>query len=766
MKPHPFLLTANLAVFALTASLAPAANPAAKIEFSDKGLSSLQIGSEELLANGLPAVSRLVGADGKPMPSKPAGASFDAASKTQTVRYDWGTLTCQYEPLPDGLRMNVTVENSGTQTLTALTANLLSLRSLGEGKNRNPIVSVEVPAFVFFKGSLGTAIFGVEDQKFPLSLDFGHDKKTDTHQARGGFGGGKVVLDGVQMSESLAPGQKFDFRFILRVGPAGSDPMALGADFLESFRKANPAVLKWPDRRPIFRAFFGGGLPKEQAVANLKNPESVVPPILDEKFRDNLLKKMGGVIEAAKVADAQGVILWDMEGETFPHAITYIGDPRLIRLLNPQMDLVADEAIKKLRDAGLKVGITLRPSRVIYDAEKNSARHTHTGVEPFPELDAKIAYAIKRWGCAIFYVDTNFFWQPYGPEKKWQSGPLSTDIWRKLLAKYPDILFIPEFAFTGDYANVAGYGEADMGNYGVPDMAKALYPDAFRVIVIEDADPAENFDRFAGALAAGNSLMTYGQGKTNLNAVMVKRLHDEVAFEKAGVPAQVAAASPEELIKLLSDKEAGVRFHTARRLAATPEPAAAARLLEMVQAEDEAWTVRRAAVVALGKFSYPPAIPALFGLLDDRAIGLYADAARALAGQDASVEELAVEKIRAASAVKGRSNVYDQTGAVLVLRKALGRAPTLQEVFTQMPESETQNRRALLALIGELRNPESEAFLLPLLSRPEYAPVAAAALVRIGSVAGVEQVNAAVKAASDAGDKDLADSFRRALQAR
>jgi HEAT repeat protein len=765
LVPLPVALI-GLIVFGLSATALSAQSPAVGIGYSDKGLASLKVGGGEFLAGGLPSVSRVSGPDGNPIGFKLTGSTFDAGTKKLTMTYDWGKLTSVYELLPDGLRVRVTLENTSQQILTSITMDLLALKSLGEGRVQPPIFCVGEPAFNFFMGSAGSAIFGVEDPKFPLSLDFHIDKPSGQAIPRAGFGGGRVVVDGVQMDQVLEPGQKVDFSFILRVGPAGTDPIVLADDLIGAFRKANPPILNWQDRRPIFRAFFGGGLPKDEAVANLKNPDAVVPPPPDEKFHAMLMKKIDGLIESAHTGDAQGLVIWDLEGETFPHPTTYIGDPRLVRLLNPQMDLFADEAMKKLRDAGLRVGVTVRPTRVVYDAGKNSARHLHSGLEPLTELEAKIDYAKQRWGCTIFYVDTNYFWRPYGPEKQFQSGRLTSDLWRQLRTKYPDILFIPEFASTGDYASVAGYGEADMGDYGMPAIAKALYPDAFRVIVIEDADPSEKFDRFVDTLTNRNCLMTFGQGATNPNSVMIRRMQESIALEKTPAPAAIASATAADLVKLLSSSEASVRFHAARGLAAEPSDSAGAKLLEIVQSEGEAWPVRREALVALGKLPYPPAIPVLFDLLTEKSSGLYADAAQALAGQNASVDELATEKIRAIAMRKSGPNPFDQIGKVLVIRKATGCAPVLQEIFSRTPESELSNRKALITLIGELRNPGSEAFLLPLLADPNYSPIAAAALVRIGSAVGAAQAKALADEAKKSGNKDLADALEGALHAK
>jgi hypothetical protein len=366
----------------------------------------------------------------------------------------------------------------------------------------------------------------------------------------------------------------------------------------------------------------------------------------------------------------------------------------------------------------------------------------------------------------VFYVDTNVFWRPYGPDKKFQSAPLTADLWRRLREKHPDTLFIPEFASTGDYASTAGYGEADMGNYGVPPVARALYPDAFRVIVIEDADAAENYDRFLAAIEAGNSLMTFGQGRNHFNTLMIRRMQDDLSLRKSAVPPQVSAAGGDQLPDLLDSADKAVVFHTTMRLGETPAANAAPRLLTIVQNEEMDWPIRRAALVALGKTPYAPAVPVLFELLSDKQTGLYADASRALAGQDASVEELAVEAIRAAATRKGNAAECDQIGAVLVLRKASARALAIQEIFSTLPETDGPLRRSLVTLIGELRNPESEAFLLGLLDQPQLGPTAAAGLVRIGTPSAVAAVKSAQTAAQKGGNKELAGAYGRALQVK
>ncbi len=72
------------------------------------------------------------------------------------------------------------------------------------------------------------------------------------------------------------------------------------------------------------------------------------------------------------------------------------------------MDTAADEFFKKFLDAGLRTGICIRPSKIISNL-KGGWQHQQTE-DHVGDLADKIAYAKKRWGCSIFYMDTNVTW--------------------------------------------------------------------------------------------------------------------------------------------------------------------------------------------------------------------------------------------------------------------------------------------------------------------------------------------------------------------
>jgi hypothetical protein len=543
------------------------------------------------------------------------------------------------------------------------------------------------------------------------------------------------------------------------------EPSALAKNFIDSYREANPSLLKWEDRRPILRFFFGGGLPKDQATANIKDPDSIKMPEPDQKFREHILKRFASAVETVKAANAQGVILWDLEGETYPHATTYIGDPQLIRVLNPQMDLVIDEAMKLFKDAGIPTGITLRPSQVVYDAEKNSAKHKHEGYDPFEQLDAKVAYAKKRWGCTIFYVDTNFFWRPYGPEKKWKSGKLAPDLWKKLLAKYPDCLFIPEFTSIADYPYVAGYGEADMGDYGTTPLVRSIWPDAFRVIVIEDADAYEQYDRFVSAVRGRTSLMTYSFVPQGINIVAMQRIYKEAELLEKGEPAGIKTADKAKLLSNLTSPDLATRFFSASRLADLGDLSTAPTLLAKASDANEDWIVRRQAVRAFEKIPYPDSVPVFIGFVTDPKTMLYAAASKALLSQGSTVVEAVMGVMETQKDL--RPEMMETFGQILVNLKAADQVPRLVAIYSAIPENISQvNRRkwAIINTLGGLGNPAAEPLLLEALENPALIGQSTTALYKINSTEGKARAKAALDKAVAENNNDLQTLLRDAIR--
>lgn len=775
IKRHAGAMITILALILASAGAARAAAQTAagaRVAFGPKGVSSIQVAGHERLVSGMPGIWRNKTASGQRLDTKPHSAGFDPATHTLTLAYAWGTMTCRYTPEPTGLRIETTIRNTSDETVTELNINMISLVGLGEKQwLGHGSYGVTKPAMVVAKGPNGALLWCADAGGKPLGLDLSAARsgphKTPVINCRVNLGGGRLIVDQVTANRPIAPKAQDRFTCTLRLGAAGTDPFDLGQDLIEAYRRHHPRVVNWPDHRPILRLFFGGGLPKDQSIANIRHPEQATRPAPDPKFQQQLLKRMASLIAAAKVVDAQGVIMWDLEGDTFPHATTYIGDPRLVPLLNPQMDLVIDQGMKMLRDAGLRVGVTLRPSQIKYWPSTKTLHQA--AAKPFATLDAKVAYAVKRWGCTIFYVDTNYVWRPYPPNGKWKAAQIGVDVWLKLHQKYPHCLFIPEIATVADYQATLPYGEADMGSWAVPAMAKHIWPDARRLIVIEDADPFVHYERFVQSVRAGNMLMTYAYSPQLYYVQAMAHIEKEAALLEAGSPSAVASASPAGLLRLLTSPDLADRYFAARRLANKPMPAAGNALLDRVRDDKEAWIVRHMATLALAKVREPAAVPTLVKLMADHRLGLYHAAGMALAGQGQAAAGPLYQAIAAqAGDAHADARQIQRLGAGLLLLKPRGAAMRLEKTFEAVPpgKSAAPVRRALIEIIGELRDGRSEAFLMRQFEKPDLRAAAAAALARLDSKKGIAQVRAAIDHARKAGDRDTASRLARALRAK
>lgn len=258
-----------------------------------------------------------------------------------------------------------------------------------------------------------------------------------------------------------------------------------------------PARLHWPDRRPIGELFLAS-----DGHTSATNPRGwfnddtldVTGPGGAERFRAELRAYTDRSLAILKKADAQGVIVWDLEGEQFPHKTTFIGDPRQLNRLAPEMDVAADEFFARLRAAGLKVGVTIRPQRLVFAG--GGVPHQQFALNLKKVLEAKMDYARKRWGCTLFYVDSNYsFWRP---DELWQL--------RCLAAEHPGVLLIPEhhwlpyFGFTAPYATLRrGQPAASLR------WAGKFFPHPFQALDISDA--AGNWNAISAAHLNGDVLL-------------------------------------------------------------------------------------------------------------------------------------------------------------------------------------------------------------------------------------------------------------------
>jgi hypothetical protein len=275
-------------------------------------------------------------------------------------------------------------------------------------------------------------------------------------------------------------GGSVHFRIALRfVGP-NPDPLAVCGDLFAAFARRYPVmenILEWKDRRPIAQVFFesgstnGGRNPRKWFDASEKvdvtRPEGV------KRFQKLVLDRAHAAVTRMKMMNAQGVITWDIEGAQFPGA-TYMGDPAKVATADPaesvapEMAPIVDQYFKIYRDAGFRVGVTIRPQKVllqrdaagrIVQAWENEDNWDWKSSPPADlqafwqhELETKIRFARKRWGATLFYIDSN------GDP----GSPVSFLVMRNLAAEFPDVLLIPEQSTLGYYSATAPYRQLNM----------------------------------------------------------------------------------------------------------------------------------------------------------------------------------------------------------------------------------------------------------------------------------------------------------------
>lgn len=238
-----------------------------------------------------------------------------------------------------------------------------------------------------------------------------------------------------------------------------------------------PAGAHWTDRRPIGVLFLASDF-----HASAINPRGwfndekldVTGPGGQERFHQALQAYTDRTLEILKRTDAQGVIVWDLEGEEYPHKTTFIGDPRLVQRLAPEMAAVADEFFARLRNAGLKVGLTIRPQQLILDDGLPRQSQVFNTKRLLLE---KIDYARTRWGATLFYIDSNGGIRR--PDELWQL--------RSLAQARPDVLLIPEHHYLPYSAFSAPYISLRKG--GSPKTAawaKKWFPKSFQAVDISD----------------------------------------------------------------------------------------------------------------------------------------------------------------------------------------------------------------------------------------------------------------------------------------
>lgn len=575
------------------------ADPDLKIDFDEKGLSSIVHRGTVLLA---PEDARA----GLPLWSRPIRESFDLETRTLTTEDIGWLFRVQY--IVEGNRLTCVVHATrkpeGGGGLWPLRLRLPRHRdnverTIGE---LGGILRHQTGVIGVVPETPGSTVFS--ELRYPqrnvtASLKINPPSGSESRH---------TIIDNkwfnIAAPRVLDPGDTSEMRFTLAFGPPGATLDELFPAVREHFVQENPVVLQWPDRRPIGQIFFAHptrGWQSNPRGFNFGRGEK------HDVFSDEGLKIFGEElmayadrnIEILKVMNAQGVIVWNLEGEELYHPVSYLAEPRMLAEAAPEMERFADAFFKKFTDAGLKVGITIRPTEV-YDREPGKRRWNHRYVaDPVQLMSDKIAYAQKRWGVTIYYIDSNVFANDFGanlPKDHNVPWVMPVSMIEALHRKHPDVLLIPEWSTGGYYRFSAPYSSPNLGMAGIGSQERLSYPGAFRAVAVNTRMLEQHWDIFVENVEGGDVLMYPTWYNAPENA-MVKLIYREAEFRKASIPADLAAAGAAVLVEKAKDGQELTRFQAATLLSKhnTPEALRATATL----LEDPSPIVRKAALSAV-----------------------------------------------------------------------------------------------------------------------------------------------------------------------
>ena len=484
-----------------------------KAEFSDDGLKSLRCNGFDFLENGGFGVRSVVlrGPSGETRPGINYGTyRFNAQLQELNGTFPWGKIIVTYTASGNRLTLKVaTINTSNSDTIVSVWYQPLRFKfplKVKEYDGSIPLLAHNIGQVAVSRASYGSGALAAvsEDVAKPMQVGFPWaDNKPENTVFPLTMNTGRVALDPDStpfINRPITPNSSDEYRLSVRFGPASEDVGEFASDLYKKFAEVYPSKLNWQDRRPIGAIFLASA-----GETTTNNPRAwfndhkldINTPSGCAEFRQRILGIADSAISIMKDMNAQGAITWDIEGEQYTQA-DYIGDPRRVNELAPEMADLADEYFARFRRAGLRVGVCVRPQQLQISADRKTAAEVALA-DPTPLLIEKINYARKRWGASIVYIDSNI--NSYDP------NPLNVEILEKLHAVFPDVLLVPEHSNLRYYAYSAPYQELRHGSTGTPDAVLQTYPRAFSLIYTADGLLDYYHKSLARAIKNGDTLM-------------------------------------------------------------------------------------------------------------------------------------------------------------------------------------------------------------------------------------------------------------------
>jgi hypothetical protein len=748
-----------------------AAAPELQVGFDDKGLASIVHNGVELLKptdrRFRLQLLRFVDPQAKDgarqlYEPRPTAQRFDAEKKVLTQDYDGFRVDCAFTPTATRLEMQLTLTNMAATAIRECVFYPLTLRLPHTVPNayawdrRNAFL---VDAYAHEKGTVvvtpaGHFYFGTRDGLVdvrPLYVS-GPTPENRPHHP---------VVDDAYWYDAgslVQPGQSATYRVSLVFGPVGATAQNLCPEAYADYARTHPMALRWPDRRPIATAFLCN-----PATGWKTNPRGYFQDAKVDVTTEDGLKAFGerlmgyadNCIARMKKMDAQGIIVWDIEGQEMPHMVSYLGDPRRLAELSPEMNRYADAFMQKFRDAGFRTGITIRPTEVYQPNQAGQLPWNQREVkDPVAVMSEKIAYAQKRWGCTIFYLDSSVFGDGLlTPEQKKElrgiPWTMPAGMLEKLTKLHPDCLISPEFAGRELYRFGAQYSSPNLSDGGTDPLLRRLWPQAFRLVMVRQDLLEKRWEHFAQSVAQGDVLL-YLAWYDSPEGAFVQLLYREAAIRKGGALTALATADLATLTQKAKEPVEATRYAAATTLGTLKTPAAVAVLTGLLK--DESPLVRKQALTGLAqaeKIDDPACLALLIewikGSPDPLKNALRSSAAEALAkGGEAVVPALvgllADEKAAGtwpyAIRALGRSGTVDAKAAQLLINWLTDPAPARARL-----------RNDVIEAVGLLKVTDAVPALLPILDQRERTSEdqRGAAVVALGRIGDARAIDPLVK---------------------
>lgn len=516
MKMSVYKLLGALAAVAAVSVLVIRAGgpPQVTIASDSKGLISLKSDNVEFLQNGMFRVEEVLLKDsgGGTHPGDTLGQSeFDQQRNELTLTFPWGTVKTKYEVWKNRLTLSITTTNtSSSETIESVHYTPLTLKfpqKVKEYDGSTPLMASNLGQLAAVDVSYGSGTFAVvsDDLTKPLMLGFpwANNRPVSTEFPLSVHTGRVHSYPDSypDIRRPIAPQGTDTYVLTLRFGRSGTSEAKMLEDAYKKEAQTFPAQLNWTDRRPIGAIFLATD-PSDWPT----NPRgwfgdghvNVLTRAGIAEFRQRLLTLADAAIGVMREMNAQGAITWDIEGQQYPHSANYIGDPRVFDTLAPEMAGVADEYFARFRAAGLRTGVTVRPQMLRVAPDGKSAEQIWVS-DPTDLLIQKIAYAKKRWGVSLIYIDSN--------TNATDPNPIDVRIIQRVAAEFPDCLLIPEHSNLRYYAYSAPYLALRQGDVSTPASVLGAYPKAFSVNYTADGPLDINHDALKSAVKRGDALM-------------------------------------------------------------------------------------------------------------------------------------------------------------------------------------------------------------------------------------------------------------------